>query len=199
MREPIKTLDRIVRVAGIDSGFATLGLAIVEGDPRSWKDASLLHLVSLVTKKADKKARKQMRVCTDDVSRIRDLAKKVGHDLEGFGAQAIAVEWFTPNPRQGGFASGGWKAAITVGALLSLGWERRLAVLDQLPLDVKALVGSRSASKQDVEDWLRANLAGFSAEIDKISKTHREHAADAAAHALIGLRELGERREAAAL
>lgn len=199
MRNPIQQNEALVRVMGIDSGFATLGLAVVEGSPSDWRHAQLLTLRSVATRKAVKKARKQMRVCTDDVSRIRAMVREVEDVLDTQGAAAIAVEWFTPNPRQGGFASGGWKAAITVGGLLTLGWARRLAVLEQLPSDVKALVGNRSASKQDVEDWLRTNLSGFREAIDAINKTQREHAADAAAHALIGLRELGERREAAAL
>lgn len=199
MRQPVHDPQR-VRVLGIDSGFATLGLAVVEGNPElGIQSARLVRLEFHGTKKSEKKVRRMIRVCTDDARRIRSFLADVGAVIDQERPVALAVEWYQPNPKQGGFANSAWKAAITVGALLSLGRSSKLAVLEQLPADVKRLVGNNQASKLEVQAWLCAHLAGFEAAISKIAASKREHPADAAAHALIALSELAERRRDAAL
>lgn len=199
MRSPVQR-GREAVVTGVDSGFATLGIATVIGDPAlGVAGARLVRLEFHGTEKADKKARKLVRVSTDDHRRVVLMSDAVASAVDKDASDALAVEWFMPNPKQGGFGSGGWKAAITVGAVLRVGREREIAVLDQLPADTKALVGSRSASKEDVTAWLCEHLRGFQEAVEKIPKTKREHPSDAAAHALVGLIELGARRQAAGL
>lgn len=193
-----------MRILGIDSGFATMGLAVVERAPLGESMHKLVHLEFHGTEKVEKKARRMIRACTDDARRVLEMVGAVEqvvreHEARGRPIQAIAVEWFAPNPRQKGFASGGWKAAISVGAVMGLACGRRLPVLEQLPGDIKSLVGDRGASKAEVEAWLVANLRGFREAIARIPRSKREHPSDAAAHALVGLLEMEARRKAAGL
>jgi len=202
-RTPVPDPARDI-VIGVDGGLANVGIAVVSGIARGTREqvlasARLEHLCHVKTEKLEKKMRTKIRVSTDDRTRIEKLAAVLAATAQTWPPQAIAVEWYVPNPRQMGFASGGWKTAIFVGAALGVARGLGVACLDQLPADVKALVGDRSASKEDVEAWLCEHLPGFAEMISEIARTNREHPSDGAAHGMIGLVELAERRRAAGL
>lgn len=200
-RTPVQRGTELV-VVGVDTGLATLGIASVQGDPAlGVRGARCIRLEYQHTKKLTKKMRELVRTSTDDRNRVDFLVDAVERVVEIDAAHALAVEWFAPNPKQKGFASGAWKAAVTVGGCLRLGRGRRMATMEQLPSDVKKLVGTQSASKADITAWLCDHLAGFRealAALD-LGEADEEHPSDAAGHALVGLIELGKRRRDAAL
>lgn len=205
-RQAVVEIHRPDVVVGVDGGLASVGIAVVSGLARGSREAVIRsacvqRLEYASTKKIEKKLRTKVRASTDDRSRIEDLTDTLTRVVRECPAPpvALAIEWYVPNPKQRGFASGAWKTAIMVGAALGVARGLGIAALDQLPGDVKQLVGSASASKDDVEAWLAEHVPGFSTQIQRFARTNREHPSDAAAHAVLGLVELAERRRAAGL
>ncbi len=98
---------------------------------------------------------------------------------------ALAFEDYQPFK---GRAKDGYKVAKICGAVMAIGFSLEVPVFPVTPVQIKkAVVGRPRASKDDVQNMLRARLSGFSNKIDAFTKSHREHASDAAAVACVGL------------
>ncbi len=195
------------RTTGFDSGYGKAGVATVEIGPEGPTLLALNRVSTTKTagskKKATKKAprrkagdppRRKLRVCEDDGNRAWRVELAVIDHIVQFQPRAVAVEYYTVGSSQGGRPNAsGWKTVLSVGGILCLGRFLGIDTYEQLPLDIGKLIGMETWEKIDVEDWLRDNLPGFSAAIDEIPKTYREHPSDAAAHALIRARALLQR------
>jgi Holliday junction resolvasome RuvABC endonuclease subunit len=179
-----------LRVMGVDPGFASCGVVVLE--QREGQVKALAANV-LRTKKASKKALRDLRVSADDQRRLRAFWE----GLQGIAAvhapQALAVETYAPQPgRTGG---NGWKAAVVYGLVQGLGLSQGLQVLPFLPADLKRVfTNSTSASKEAVADVVLTQVTGLAAFLDRLPAGQHEHVTDAAGHALLGLREMVEMR-----
>lgn len=175
-----------LRVMGVDPGLASLGVVVIEagGDRIHALAAQVLR-----TKKASKKALRDLRVSADDQRRIRALWAGMDALAAAHRPHALAVETYAPQPgRMGGDA---WKAAVIYGLVQGLGLAHDCQVLPFLPSDLKRVFARKaSASKQEVADVVLGRIDGLAALLAAIPKGQHEHATDAAGHALLGLEEM---------
>ena len=179
-----------LRVMGVDPGFASLGVVVLE--QRQGQIQALAANV-LRTKKASKKVLRDLRISADDQRRLRSF----WDGLQGIAAlhspQALAVETYAPQPGRGG--GNAWKAAVVYGLVQGLGLAQGLQVLPFVPSDLKRVfTRSASASKQAVADVVLGQVTGLAAFLDQLPAGQHEHVTDAAGHALLGLREMAEMR-----
>ena len=173
---------------GVDPGFASMGLAVLDG--------TSLVACDVVKTAKERAPRAQLRVSVDDARRMGELCAAIESMVEDSGAGAVAVEVFTVVP--GKMAGGAVKTAMAYGALYALARARGLLWLPLVPTDLKrALCGRASASKGEVQHAVEARIAGATEALARLAKGKREHAADAMASALVGADEL--RRLAPAL
>jgi Holliday junction resolvasome RuvABC endonuclease subunit len=169
------------RILGIDPGFASLGLAVLQGE-------RLLACEVLATEKAKAK-RADLRVSVDDSRRLGEICEAVTAVLERHHVDAVAIEVFTMVP--GKMAGGASKTAMAYGALYALARARGCLWLPLVPDDLKrGLCGRRSASKAEVQTAVCDLTFGARAALDAMPKTKREHAADAIAAAIVGRTEV---------
>ncbi len=179
-----------IRVMGVDPGFASLGVVVLE--QRQGQIQALAATV-LRTKKASKKVLRDLRVSADDQRRLRAFWDGLEGIAVAHAPQALAVETYAPQPGRGG--GNAWKAAVVYGLVQGLGLSHGLQVLPFLPGDLKRVFTSRaSASKQAVGDVVLGQVVGLAAFLDKLPAGQHEHLTDAAGHALLGLREMVEMR-----
>ena len=69
-------------------------------------------------------------------------------------------------------------------------------IIPAVPQDIKrGVCGKLSASKLQVQERIVELVPDMAPRLKKINKTQREHMADAAAHAYVGLKELWELRK----
>lgn len=176
-------------VLGVDPGL-NCGIVVLErlssGD--GWRCA---HGEVVITKKGSgKKGRANVRVSTDDVRRYHEVLDRVEAVYRKHTPSALGVETYVVK----GAAGLGFKAGIVYGAIL--GWARAKGLFASVahPQDIKRrFCESKDAwSKLALERSIRAEIQDISKWLDKTPKTHREHMADAAAHALIMVEELDE-------
>lgn len=180
-----------LRVMGIDPGFASLGVAVLE------QRAGIVRALAadvVRTKKASKKALRDLRVSADDLRRVRAFWDGLDALVRAYEPQAVAVETYAPQPgRTGGNA---WKAAMVYGLALGLGFSQKLQVLPFLPLDLKQkLARKSSASKQAVAEVVCGQVSGLEVFLGALPAGQHEHVTDAAGHALLGLREMVTMRQ----
>jgi Holliday junction resolvasome RuvABC endonuclease subunit len=180
----------VLRVMGVDPGFASCGVVVLE--QREGQVKALLGTV-LRTKKADKKVLRDLRVSADDQRRMRTFWAGLQSAAVAGLPQALAVETYAPQPgRNGGNA---WKAAMVYGMVQGFGLANGLQVLPFLPSDLKRAFANRaSASKQAVADVVLEQVPGLKAFLKGLPEGQHEHLTDAAGHALLGLREMAEMR-----
>lgn len=129
-------------VLGIDGGFASLGLALVELHPT----AEVLRDAWVV--RTEKSAAKLgVRSADDTARRAREIAHHVGLAIVTHQPVAIAVE--SPSwPRNAGVAA---KMGVAFGVLFALAERHQLPLVMASPQAVKqALCGSKTASKDEV-------------------------------------------------
>jgi Holliday junction resolvasome RuvABC endonuclease subunit len=189
-RHPVPPAEDCIRILGVDTGLLNLGLCMVEGTS---DDCRCLHLEVFHTKKADKKARRNLRVSTDDARRLDEIYDRLIALIAQFLPQGISVEAYTPNPKQRGV--GAWKTAMVYSLVLGIGRSRQIAVFTNLPADIKKLYGGRlSSSKEAVAEKLVKRVSGFEAHFKRLGKTVQEHASDACAHGVLGLQEMATLR-----
>lgn len=179
-----------MRVLGIDPGFASTGLAVVEDD-----DTGLSLLACSVVKTAKQKApRAHLRVSLDDSRRLGELGAAIEEIVVTHGVGAVAIEVFTVIP--GKMAGGASKTAMVYGAAHELARTRGLVWLPLVPTDLKrALCGRMSASKADMQQAVTSRLSGAEEAIASLTKGKREHAADAMAAAVVGHGEVAHLAE----
>jgi len=129
-------------VLGIDTGFSTMGLSLVELTATVER---VLGVRTLVTKKSAKKA--GVRASDDNVRRARELASELRKRLEKYDVKALCMEsqsW----PRN---ASSSAKIGISWGIIAAVAESKDLPILQASPQAIKkALVGANNASKEEV-------------------------------------------------
>lgn len=196
-REPVKLQRRekpLVRVVGVDPGFRTMGITILEQEQGSRPRALVTKVVETEKMAGKRKALVETRVSTDDQRRLSELwcgledsvAECVA--LVGERPFIVGVEAYRPFKGRGG--GNAWKSAIGYG--LVSGWARGHGwpLMVFLPDDLKrAFTLSRSSSKQEVEAAMCKKVDGLRELLDQLHKDDREHAADAAGHAYLALVE----------
>lgn len=178
---------KVTTVLGIDPGFSKLGVArisLTRGGVLRCEGVAVVK-----TAKASKKERVALRVSADDVRRSKvlwDGISALAGDIPNGAIDAVAYEVYQPIP---GKASSGTKVAMAVGLALGLGFTLRVPVYAVLPQDVKReTVGRQSASKAAVREALCERIPGLRDHFAGIPDSHLEHASDAAAVALVGLK-----------
>lgn len=182
-----------VRIFGVDTGFANIGLAVVEGFAGS-DGLRALHVEVLRTQKATKKARRNLRVSTDDARRLEEIFDHVKALVPRFHPLGFAIEVYSPNPTQRGV--GAWKTAMVYALIFGLARGCGLPVFSYLPADIKKPFGGRlSASKEAVAEALIDQVQDFESCFSPIPDTLKEHASDACAHAVLGVQEMLRMRQ----
>jgi Holliday junction resolvasome RuvABC endonuclease subunit len=175
-----------VRILGVDTGLANVGLCVIDGSGDRYACA---HAEVFRTAKASKKARRNLRVSTDDARRLGEIYDHVTDLIHRYRPHGIAVEAYTPNPGQRGV--GAWKTAMAYALILAVGRAHKVAVFTYLPADIKKPFGGRlSASKEEVAANLVQHVEGFRALYAPIAKALKEHASDACAHGVLGVQEM---------
>lgn len=169
-------------VLGIDPGFSSLGVAVIQFKNDEYRT---LHLDVAKTSKATRKRRSSMRVSADDVARARVLWNSIERATELFEQiGAVVYEVYQPRPGRG---ANGTKVMFSCGMAMAVGFRLGVPVYPVVPQDVKECAcGKRAGSKLEVEDGLCKMIPNLRQQLDTFPKTHREHAADAAGVALVG-------------
>lgn len=180
-----------LRAVGIDPGFATTGVAVMEmGDA----EPQVLHLGVIKTAKASKKDRNGLRVSVDDQNRLSVIWDRLIDVCDEFRPHVFAFEVFSPRPGR----VTGLKTMLVCGMVQGLAKHYGRPLFPFIPADIKIdLTGKKTSSKEAVEDALSVAVGGWDAMMAPIPKGQREHAADAAGHAYLAIqRGLEMRRQA---
>lgn len=174
-----------MRALGVDPGLAHMGVAVVEtveGELPRVLDAYVVG-----TKKTTSKSRK---VVDDDIDRMNLLWLNLHESAHEFQPNCVGIETYTVfKPGQGGQGKGaGWKALYAFAMAAAIGFEHKIDVFSFRPSDMKRqITGVVTASKDDVEDAVRAKVQNLDEFLSLIPSNNREHAADAVGHALCAL------------
>ena len=157
-------------VVGVDPGFATFGVSVVQLLPDRER---VLDTAVLRTEKAHRKL--TVRASEDNARRARELAFALSARLDRYRPVAVCAETMSW-PRN---ASSAAKVALGWGVLCALLDSRRIPLVQASPQDVKkAVTGRKDASKDEVVLAVEARYP----EVEWPSQsTLQEHAADAVA------------------
>jgi Holliday junction resolvasome RuvABC endonuclease subunit len=180
----------VIRCMAVDPGLASLGVAVLE--LRAGLAFALAATV-LRTKKADKKALRDIRVSADDLRRLSAFWRPLHELVREHRPHALAVETYAPRPGQAG--SSGWKAAMVYGLAVGLGLAHGLTIIPLRPDDLKRqFIGRANASKGEVGAAVVGQVSGLAELLSPLPAGQHEHVTDAAGHALLGLFEMIELR-----
>ena len=171
-----------MRILGIDSGFATFGMATLEV-----RDVVTARYVTTVrTKASAKKAR--MHSADDTVRRIRELYDSMRREC--IVPDIVAVEQFS-DPRKGSSA----KIGMAYGLVIAYAREIDAPLVLVSPQEAKREVtGKPSASKSEVEAAVKLRYDDEKSRLTieefewKVPASAREHGFDALAVATAALR-----------
>jgi Holliday junction resolvasome RuvABC endonuclease subunit len=195
LRSPVKGKSARkpeLRVLGIDPGFASLGVCVLEkrhGDPR----VHLIHGHILKTaKKAKKKANMELRVAADDARRCREIWRYVNDMIETYKPTVMAIEWYAPYKASGS----AWKSVLGVGLCYALAQQHNLVTFPNLPQDIKSAFSlKKGASKDEIGYAVCERIDGLRERLEPIAEKQREHLSDAAAHAYLAFAQAAELRQ----
>lgn len=190
IRNPVKD-EKPIKVMGVDPGFASTGVSVVETLPSG--EYRIIDHCLVKTEKRNKKQKSNIRGTVDDVRRMREICNQLGVVFSrNDSVSAIAVEAYTVSGPRAGNA---WKSALVYGGVLFWGLGMRgVYTAPFLPMDVKRRFGKKGCSKGDIVSRLRIEVVGFSTAIDSYAKTKQEHISDATAHAILMIEEIKEHR-----
>lgn len=177
----------MIYVAGLDGGTANLGLAVVSYNPKVGPSSiKCVFADHYKTEPAHKKLNR--RICTDDRIRLETMIQHVVALNERHPLTAMGIEWYVPMGKN----RNGWKTGMVVGAGIAVCAVTGIRCFEQLPSDVKRLVGKRDASKAEVIAWAQKNISGFRRAAAHLSQVEgvMEHSADAACHAVVTVHEM---------
>lgn len=179
-----------LRVLGIDPGFASMGLAVLE---KGLGPAKILEAMTVKTQKGSKKDLRGMRISSDDQRRLREIHNALCDVTARFEPHALAYEVYSPHGPQGGSA---WKSCRAEGMVQCFALERSMLLLPYIPHDLKmGVTGKLSASKTDVQWSLTEKFPAFEGFMRKMNKGLREHAADAVGYAYLAFEEIANLRK----
>ena len=164
-------------ILGIDPGFTSLGWALLdlsEAQPRCVG-------AGVIRTKPDNTIKR----CDDNVRRIGILTKALrrlyqAHDCILIAAEAQSWTSFQKPDRA---------LAMTWGSIGAIAEIWGIPVLQFRPQEIKkAICNDSSASKKSIENALGSTIEGASSRLAPISKTQRNHAADALGAAVTSMR-----------
>ena len=188
IRQPVKE-ESAIMVLGVDPGFANTGLAVVESYSGGFR---LIDSELVVTKKADKRSRLNLRSSIDDKKRMFLIYTALENIMKrNPNLNVISVEAYSVSGARGGNA---WKVALIYGGVMFWGFSHRMYTAPFLPMDVKKRFGKKNSSKEDIVKSLRKEVDGFSTCIDGYAKIKQEHISDATAHAVLMIEEIQQNR-----
>jgi len=166
----------MIRLIGIDPGFASLGFAVVEvsSDFRRSvvRDSDNKPMMGVLeTEKSDKK--RAVKATDDNLRRTREMVRMLLPILAGQQIRAICAESMS-FPRN---SSASNKVGICWGIIGTLAEMMNLPIVQSSPQDIKKHVcGRRDASKEEIQEVMAKR---FSLDLDSFLKSKREHCFDA--------------------
>ena len=165
---------------GIDCGFQHIGVAVIQG---TVLQPTMIFGDAILTKPQH---HKDLRRSEDDVRRLNEMQDRVAAVVERLKPHVAGLESYAPFVSQSKYA---WRTSMCFGLLWAVCRAARVRVYTQLPIDVKlAVCGQRTASKEDVIDAIRKNVASVDAYLLKFPSGRHEHICDAAGHAMVAMR-----------
>lgn len=170
----------VLRILGVDPGFAACGVAILEYHPQTQPLPLVTQVAVLRTEKSGKK--RQILASDDNVERARLLVRLMLPYLDAVDVIAAESMSFARH------ASASHKVGITWGVIAALAETKGMAIVQASPQDVKKKIsGERTASKGDVQLAVAGSASftvGATATLRDMGLGIREHAYDAIASGL---------------
>ena len=196
----VKREKPLIRVVGVDPGFATMGITILEQEQGSRPRALLAKVVETEKLAGKRKALMETRVSTDDQRRLSELWYGLEESVQDPEKRPFLVGLEAYRPFKGKGGGNAWKSAIGYGLASAWARHRGWPLMVFLPDDLKrafGLGGQRipgtkkrvKVSKEEVEAAMCKKVDGLRELLDQLHKDDREHAADAAGHAYLALVE----------
>lgn len=180
-----------MRALGIDPGLANFGISVVDWDITISEARPIARSARVFTTAKDHDAQ---RVSDDDLSRITALVQRVDESIKLVKPDCIAAETYTVFTTK--MAKHGWKVAIVYGAIMASAVLHGIPFYPVMPNEVKRKVALYSgASKEGVMRAAIAQIDDLGSLLAQVKVSLRDHAADAAAIALIGLRSHAAREK----
>jgi len=160
-----------MKVLGLDPGFASMGWAVIDfGD-----DGPACRSAGLIKTKRDPLHSKH----DDNLFRIQKIANSLEKLDDLFGPAFVASEAMS------------WTRHANADRAVAMAWGAigssllSVPIIQISPVDVKdRLCGMKTASKALVEERVRDRITAAGEWLDRVSKTQRNHVADAMAVAL---------------
>lgn len=157
---------------GVDPGFASIGLAVVELGPEG-KD----HVVALNLLRTEKSSAKKQVLATDDnVRRAREIVLEIKSVMDRPGCNIVGICAESMSfPRNSSAAA---KMAMTWGILVALVGDK--PIFQCSPQELKLRVaGSKQATKEDVKSALVSRFGPGLLDLVKAPPSQHEHVFDA--------------------
>ena len=185
--------DKVI-IMGIDPGFATAGVCVVEYDFKEnvFGKPELRLFTSKGETKKDR-AKHNIRQTTDDIRRLQEMTEFYEGVLNEFKPAVAGIETFAPRPNQGL----GWKAAMGVSLAVSMLHVRSIGIYPFISVDIKkGILGKASGSKEEIiaklkEQFVLGDL--------KMAESKLEHVFDALGICIIVKNEVFKVRKMAGI
>jgi crossover junction endodeoxyribonuclease RuvC len=161
----------MIKVMGVDPGLANCGVSIVEIGAQG----EAVYTVEVFRSAPTPKKRKVL-VADDNYRRAGELASFIQQRLELHRPAVIIAESMS-FPRSSSAAA---KMALCWGILASEAARRSLPLVQVSPQEIKkALCGTKSASKDDVQEALERRYSSQFEDFKlNVARTHQEHGFD---------------------
>lgn len=168
---PAPMLPEGVAVLGCDPGFANCGVALVQ----LLSDREVVRALDVIRTAKDS-AKRRTYAADDNLRRARELHRALDGLVVTHNVRAIAAESMS-FPRN---ATNSAKMSLCWGVLASIAEARRLPIVQASPQAIKrAVTGSTTASKDEVEFALLKRFGNDAEELFTGPDGLREHAFDA--------------------
>lgn len=185
----------MLTIFGVDPGFAGQGIAVLEqAEPKG--KIGVVFASSTKTEKRANKRKRDLRVSADDQRRFKELwesLEEAAAKCEERIINAMCIEVYSPYKEATSAAA---KAGAAYGGATFWGLSQGMVIIPAVPQDIKrGVCGKLSASKLAVQQRIVELIPEMAEWLAGVNKTQREHMADAAAHAYVGLNEMWELRK----
>ncbi len=168
---------------GVDPGLANCGFALVAETAEGNLKIVHTHLVTTHRELSDDPT---ARISDDDTRRMVLIQRAMVGLLGEYKPALIGIETYVPIAGKGG--NGAYKVGAVYGAVHALATSANRPVYAATPQDIRrALLGSPSGTKKDIERAIGMVCTGVTQALEKHKKSDREHVADAIAHAVYAL------------
>lgn len=185
------------RVIGVDPGFASMGVAILEHGYPSGRLVVRSAKV-LESKKADKKTLQAIRVADDDSRRMLGFWDELLTVIRSSGAVAMGLEQWRPFPGQMG--GNAWKVGAAAQMAQCAGWACGIRPVWFLPSDLKRrFLGQQAGDKNRIGYAILQHVDGLAELMASVARGKHEHIYDAVGLAVLALEEMYRVRQMAGL